>query len=244
MASIFEIQNDMLRAFQAIEDNDGDITPEIEMALNIGKDNLKNKIKSYVAVVKLLQNDISLIKEETDRLKSLKTNKERTIDWLKSTMIKAIEQFGDIDKKGQKFIDYGLGKVSITNREVAQVDEEDVEDFTTNLIHHLTWLNMNNQLDSSIVTTNDLLESINESRENKLNLDELKYIDADIQINISLSDLIDTSKGFNLAKALIKFNQFKIKSKVDKTEIKGLYKDDMCIPKFSQIVESKSINIK
>lgn len=244
MSNIFEIQEDILRAFQAIEDNDGDVTSEIEEQLAISQSNLKSKIKSYVSAVKNLEADLSLIKEEKDRLTALEKAKKGTIDWLKQTMIKAITQFGDVAKNGSKFIDYGTGKVSVSTRQVINSNEDEVEDISKSLIRAIGWFNVCNQLD--VINSQDVLDFINENKEesDKYNLEDLANINSEIKVNVDLEKLIASPEGYKLMVALIKYNNFDIKSKADKTNIKNLYKSNAAIPKFAEVVDSKSISIK
>ena len=62
------------------------------------------------------------IKEEIARLKDLQKSKEKTIDNLKKIMAMAINAFGDTNKSGTKFLDYGTGKVSIRKFDSIEVD--------------------------------------------------------------------------------------------------------------------------
>lgn len=244
MANIFEIQDEIWKAYQELEDNNGDMTSEIEEKLSIGEDNLKNKIKSYVGVIKILEADQSLIKEEIERLKSLEKAKKGEIEWLKQTMLRAVEIFGNTDKKGTKYIDYDLGKVSIRTSKVVQVNDEDIEEFTQSLCRTLSWFNMNNQLDTSILSPQDILDSANEERENKFTLEDLKNINAEVKVNVNLESLLSSPEGFNIAKALIKYNKFDIKPKADKTNIKELNKANAEIPQFAEVIDSKSLTIR
>lgn len=243
MGTIFDIQNDILKAFNSIEENEGDITPEIQEQLAISKENLINKVKSYVGVIKTLENDKGLIKEEIDRLKALDKAKSKSIYWLKQTLMDAIENFGEVDKNGKKFIDYNLGKVSVSTREVVEVDEDEVDFITDKIISGMTWLNSINQLSRDFASGDDLIEFIN-AEERDYSFGDLRNIGLDIDVNLSLEELIDSEEGFELAKALIKYNKFKLKAKADKTTIKEINKANQVIPAFAKIVDNKSILIK
>ena len=243
MANIFEIQDDLWRSFQELEDSDGDASEAIIEKLFIGKENLKEKIKSYVSVIKLLENDNNLIKAEKERLANLEKSKKKAIEWLKTTMIRAVESFGDTAKNGSKYIDYGTGKVSVSNREIVDVNEDSVQSFTDSLIRTFTWLNMNNQLDKGIINNEELLDSINQSSDDNFTMEDLNNIDAEIDFDVTLRDLLESDNGFNLAKAHIRFNKFNIKAKVNKTNIKNLAKANAPIPGFAEMQKSKSIKI-
>ena len=51
MASIYNIQQELLDIFNQIEENEGEITPELEEQLRISKDEFEDKIRSYTGVI-------------------------------------------------------------------------------------------------------------------------------------------------------------------------------------------------
>ena len=250
MANIYELSQELTQLFDYIEDNDGEITPEIEEKLTIAEDNLKDKIKSYSQIVKILQADILAIKTEKDRLNDLQKRKEATIDRIKSILLKAVTTFGAETKAGGKFIDFGIGKVSVRNSKVLEVDEDDVNSFVNHYIAGLQWYNMQNQLDKGIINPDELLRYANqfkdddELRDLNYSMNDVAKLDADIDIRVSLQSLLESDKGFELAKALIKYGQFDIKAKVDKRAIKESITNTGDNPTFARIVNNQTVSIK
>lgn len=253
MANIYQISQDLLDIFSEIEDNDGELTPELEEKLNVTQDDFKYKLKSYAEIVKNLQTDISAIKEEKKRLSDLQTAKERTIERLQSVMATAISTFGDTAKTGGKFVDYGTGKISVRNSDTIEVNEDLINRFVNRYVSGLKWYSMQGQLDESIVDANDLCNYANsvtqEEEENgetfsNISLDELSNVKADISVDISLNSLLDTQEGYNLAKALVKFGGFSVKAKADKAAIKKEAKEEHIMPVFAKLVNKQSVIIK
>lgn len=251
MANIYELSQELIQLFDYIEDNDGELTPEIEEKLTIAEDNLKDKIKSYSQVVKILQSDILAIKAEKDRLNDLQKRKEATIDRLKSILLEAVNRFGSETKAGGKFIDFGIGKVSVRNSKVVEVDEDDVNSFVNHYIAGLQWYNMQNQLNKDIINPDELLRYANqfkddddEVRDLKYSMDDVAKLDADIDVRVSLRSLLESDNGFELAKALIKYGQFDIKAKVDKRAIKESITNTGDSPTFARIVDNQTVSIK
>lgn len=250
MANIYELSQELTQLFDYIEDNDGELTPEIEEKLTIAEDNLKDKIKSYSQIVKILQADILAIKTEKDRLNDLQKRKEATIDRIKSILLKAVTTFGAETKAGGKFIDFGIGKVSVRNSKVLEVDEDDVNSFVNHYIAGLQWYNMQNQLDKNIINPDELLRYANqfkdddELRDLNYSMNDVAKLDADIDIRVSLQSLLESDKGFELAKALIKYGQFDIKAKVDKRVIKESITNTGDNPTFARIVNNQTVSIK
>ena len=251
MANIFEIERNLLEIVDEIEELGGVLTPEIEEKLAVTKEDFTNKVKSYGQVIKSLENDIALIKEEKYRLDTIKKSKEKTIERLKKIIIYAIDNFGDTTKSGSKFIDYGTGKMTVRNTKTVEVDEDTTNRFINRLVTCFKWYDMQNQLDLNIINYKDILNYINTSSDeedvdfDKLNVGDLDFIDSSIKLDVSVNEILGTERGFDFLKALIKYGTFKIEPYVNKNEIKqaALGEEHVC-PSFAKIVDSKSVTIK
>lgn len=250
MSNIFNIQQELLNIFDAIEESDGDISPELEEKLTIAQDNFNNKIKDYYFVIKNIENDINVIKDEQNRLKVLKESKEKTIARLKNIIINAVEQFGNTNKNGNKFVDFGIGKVTIRTTNAIEIDEESTNNFIQNLIRGLNWYNLNNQLDKSIINENNLIDYANSSKNYEdsesviFNNYDIDNLGTSINLKVPLRTLLSDDKGFDLIKSIVKYGEFDIKPNISKTDIKNNNKIDGDIPSFAKIVKNKTINIK
>lgn len=250
MANIYQISQELLSIFDIIEENGGELTPELEEALTLTQESFNNKIKDYTNVVKMLQNEIMDIKVEKARLNELQKSKEKTIDRLKSIIVKAINDFGDTNKTGSKFIDYGTGKVSIRKSTTVEVDEDNINNFVKRYVNGLNWYNMQNQLDRSIIDDATLLQYANQTDDDSELVDlnytkeDIAKLNADIDVNVSLDELISSDKGFELAKALIKFGRFDIKASVNKNDIKSTANETKFVPAFARVVTNENLTIK
>lgn len=259
MSNIYNIQQDLLALFGAIEENDGELTPEIEEALSIKQEEFRDKIKSYSSVIKMLENDVNAIKEERDRLYDFQKSKEKTIERLKKIMAEAINTFGDTTKAGGKFVDYGIGKVSVKNTQTVEIDTDSLDRFIDKAISYFKWQSDNNQMSTSLVDPKDMLIYVNtpcfiednvyneEYDENipKYTIDDINNINASINLDIPFKQLISTDKGIELLDALLKYGVFKAVPKVDKKSIKDEAKGDKhFVPVYAKIVDNKSIIIK
>ena len=254
MSNIFNIQNELLAIFDELEENGGELTPELEEQLNISKEEFRDKIKSYSNVVKMLENDIIDIKEEKARLSDLQKSKEKSIERLKKIMVESIEMFGDTTKSGSKFIDFGTGKVSVRQTQAVEVEEDSIDRFANRLITGLKWYADNNQLDFGIVDTKDIIDYINTKSPteeadcvdiDKLDIKDIDRLTASIDFDIDFKTIMSTKTGINLIKALLEYNVFKIKAKADKKGIKDDAKsDEHYMPTYAKLVTNKSITIK
>lgn len=249
MSNIYNIQQELLSIFEEIEENYGELTPEIEEKLAITQESFKNKIKSYIGVINSLNDDLFAIKNEKARLNDLQKSKEKTIERLKKIIVEAVNNFGDESKSGTKFVDYITGKVSIKTTKAIEVDEDAINAFINKYTCGLSYYDMLNQLDRSILYEDTLLDYANNDDGTSefipnLTLDDLANVDANIEINVSIKDLLNTDKGFELAKSLIKYNDFKISAKADKNAIKQEMKNTNKLPPYAELVENKSLIIK
>ena len=97
--NLYQIEQDLLELYAQVEENGGEITPEIEEKLNITQENFTNKLENYTRFVKVLEGDIALMDSEVERIKKLKQTKENLIDRLELSMLNALKLFGNKDPK-------------------------------------------------------------------------------------------------------------------------------------------------
>ena len=249
MANIYQISQELLGILDELEENGGELTPELEEKLNITQEEFRDKIKSYTDVIKMLENDIVDIKAEKARLNDLQKSKEKTIERLKKIMIDAVELFGVTTKSGSKYLDYGTGKVSIRNTQVVEVEEDITDRFVNRFLTCLRWYQQNNQLDT--ITSSDVLEYCNSKSSDEedeeitiLSEDDIAQIKADINLDIPISELLTTERGMKLAKALADYSVFTCKSKISKTDIKANAKENNIMPAFAKLVNNQTLTIK
>ena len=253
MASIFNIQQDLYAIFDSIEENEGEITPELEEALTIKREEFSTKIQGYVAYIKQLELDNKGIKEEIARLKDLQKSKEKTIDNLKKIMAMAIDAFGDTNKAGNKFLDYGTGKVSIRKSDSIEVDEEGTKQFVNRFFRYFNWLHFTNTADQQELDVKDVIDFCNKNKQdNEEDIVETNYTDddltnlqANLDFKVNLKDLITNPNGLKLINSLLDYKVLAtIKPSVDKTEVKKEVKSSGDIPTFAKYVIKDNVVIK
>ena len=253
MASIFNIQQDLYSIFSSIEENEGELTPELEEALTIKREEFSTKIQGYVAYIKQLELDNKGIKEEIARLKDLQKSKEKTIDNLKKIMAMAINNFGDTNKSGTKFLDYGTGKVSIRKSDSIEVDEEGTKQFVNRFFRYFNWLHFTNTADQQELDVKDVIDFCNKTKqddeediiETNYTDDDLANLQASLDFKVNLKDLITNPDGLKLINSLLDYKVLAtIKPSVDKTEVKKEVKSTGEIPTFAKYVIKDNVIIK
>lgn len=253
MASIFNIQQDLYSIFSSIEENEGELTPELEEALTIKREEFSTKIQGYVSFIKQLELDNKGIKEEIARLKDLQKSKERTIDNLKKIMAMAINAFGDTNKSGTKFLDYGTGKVSIRKSDTVEVDEEGTKQFVNRFFRYFNWLHFTNTVNQQELDVKDIVNFCNKIKqddeedvvETDYTEDDLANLQANLDFKVNLKDLIINPDGLKLINSLLDYKVLAtIKPSVDKTEVKKEVKSNGEIPTFAKYVIKDNVIIK
>lgn len=254
MANIYNIQQELLEIFNQIEENEGELTPELEEALAIKEDEFKSKVEAYTGVIKQLELDLSGIKAEQLRLTALKVSKEKTIDRLKSIIIEAVNRFGDTSKTGSKFLDYGTGKVSLRKSESVELDDDKLKAFTKRFVSYFHWIHYQNAFDQTEFDSKEITDYCNQGHGDDYDEDEvlpgftdddMTKIQADLDVRVSLKDMFATEDGRNLMRAILKYNSnITAKPVVDKKAIKDEIKSEGTCPTFAKFVTKQNVTIK
>jgi len=126
MGSLYNISEDLFRLFDEIEENGGEITEEQEELLNIKQDELKAKLDNYQKAVSSWQGDVASCKEEEKRIKATRARYEHRIEFLKSAMLHAVQQFGEHGKTNM-FIELPTCRLSTRASNSVEVNEERVK---------------------------------------------------------------------------------------------------------------------
>lgn len=128
MSSLYQISEDLLNIFANIEENEGEITEEELLALEIKQEELNEKLASYKKAIRVWNADIDACKAEEKRLKDARSVKENRINKLKDRMLNAVLTFGYEGKpnaKGKSNHYYELpdGRMYTRTTESVELDE-------------------------------------------------------------------------------------------------------------------------
>ena len=250
--NIFEIQTNLQNIFKEIEDNDGEITPELMAELDSAECTLKEKVEGYTSYIKTLENDVNLIDAEVARLKKLKETKKKIIDKLKAILIEVIQAYGETKKNGVKYIDYNTGTVSLRKSTSVQLNDGLLDDVIYQINENINWLKKNNLLDTvTAVNENDIMEllnHINQDDEDTPNIsvvpDDINKINANITFRFPISELF-TGEAFNAIKNIAKYTTFDMTPSVDKAELKKeLQENGAVAPNLARLQTNYNITIK
>ena len=232
--NIWQIQQELLDIFNELEENGGELTPELEDKLNITQSEFKNKIENYLYVIKKTESDINACDAEAKRLTALKKSKQNTVDRIKSVMAKAIEQFGDENKSGNRFIDLGTAKITVRKSDKVIVND----DFAAKLVDS-TFTEIRSVAFTKELQSNDLKDLLTVP-ENKLD-----GVTANISIDVPLKDLYKDD-GDAFIKSIFAYGKyFKVKANISKTELKANLEDNPnAYPELAHLEQNKTLIMK
>jgi len=89
MKSIYVISEEARNLASSLEE--GEFTPEMELALVINQNEIQEKAINYAYVLKTFEGEVSLISEEIKRLTAIKKAKESAIDRMKDAVLSAMQ---------------------------------------------------------------------------------------------------------------------------------------------------------
>ena len=138
-----------------------------------------------------------IVHEEKDRLNSLQKNKENTINSLKQILIVAIKNFGDTNKSGVKYVDWGTGKCSIRKSTSIDIDTDRVNTFIHKVISYFDWLKYTNTEGQQEINIDDIVDYANKGNldsDTKFTKDDLLSLSTSLDFDINLKDILTTDK--------------------------------------------------
>jgi len=94
--NLFNINDDMFRLHQQIEDNGGDLTPELEEQLIITEHERESKCEGYVSVIGQLKSKSELLKREAKRLLDAARTYDKSVERLEDNLLSSIVQLGPV----------------------------------------------------------------------------------------------------------------------------------------------------
>lgn len=251
--SIFDINRELLDIFEELEDNGGELTPELEEKLQLNEEEVTSKVKNYVDYINKLKADKAIIKAEKDRLAAIDKSKDTAIKSITNLVLYAIKTFGTEDKKGKKFFDWGSGKVSIRNTKSVELDTDKVDNISD--VIRTTFSNgmfMNTLQCNDKIDVASLLDAIQQTAvvENNVAAGEVEIEDLDdITLNITIpvpaSKLLN-GEGYKLMEQIghVDSNRWDVKPSVDKKALKTKIEEEGCTSNIGKVVINENLNIK
>jgi hypothetical protein len=94
--NLFRINEDIFRLYQQIDDNGGELTPELEEQLTITENDRESKCEGYVSVIRMFKSKSQLLKDEAKRLLDAARTYDKSIERLEDNLLSSVVQLGNI----------------------------------------------------------------------------------------------------------------------------------------------------
>lgn len=260
MTSIYNITTELEDIFLELEENGGELTPELEERLVITQESLKSKLDSYRKAYTVLNLEAESCKKEEQRLAVLRKTKENNAERLKDVMLDAVITYGDLGKSGNKVINLVDSKLYTKNSKCVEVDESLNQIFIDLVLDHFKTLWDNDLINDDVESFNReiMLDNINakfainypeqsaklkEETGGYFTLDDLDCIKVKFEIEKPISDLTN-NVNFDLINTFFNHqHEMTRSSSVNKTIMKNILNNgrDISIAKF---VENTNLIIK
>ena len=114
--TLYNIENDYIQLMQQVEENDGELTLEIEEQLAITEAQRDGKSIAYLSIITKVDSETTLIDNEIKRLQALKKRNNNIVTKLQSRLLDAVNLFGI----------YSVGLTKFGTRKSTSVDVEDI----------------------------------------------------------------------------------------------------------------------
>ena len=97
MKSLYNLESEYLRIAEAL--TEGEVTEELEQALQINQSELQAKGLAYGHMIKSLEYDVDIIDVEIARLEAIRNSRKNALDRLKTNLKGAMELYGIVELK-------------------------------------------------------------------------------------------------------------------------------------------------
>lgn len=120
MSSLYHIASEYLAIADQLEESGGEITPDIEQALAINREQLQEKAGNYALVIKDFEHKNAAVDEAIKRLTELKKSRQKAMESLKNRLKSAMELYG-VERIESDFV-----KLSFRKSEAVEIESEDL----------------------------------------------------------------------------------------------------------------------
>jgi len=116
--NLYEITQQQQELNNLLEESYGELTPELEQALELNLDNFSAKAEGYVKAIKNYKAESDAIAEEIKRLQEKKKVCENAVNRMKTALSTSMDIFG------MNKVQAGLFKISLTTSKAVNIIDE------------------------------------------------------------------------------------------------------------------------
>ena len=248
MANLYEIEQELLDIYNELEENGGELTPELEEKLLLTQDNFKTKLNGYVNVINEITSKIDACKTEEKRISTLRKSREKSINRLKEIVQRCVINFGSINKSGNYSIELDTCKLTTRGSDSLEFDEQRIEDLIYCVHRYIMDYNINPES-----TPQEILNGVNGIYTNKVlaprgvdisdvilfTLDDLAIFKFNITFNMNANLLLTDDK---FCYCINNYLSAKFENGTMKSDVKDIIRD--CDITIAHNVRNHNLQIK
>lgn len=125
--TIYDIADDYITVIAEIENNEGELTEDMEKKLQIAEDELEEKLRAYRSVIKQNESFVDYNKDEIKRLRDRNKSFDNTKERLCKYIIPALHMFGKQTASGNFSVKYPDFSVSTRLSESVSINPDKVQ---------------------------------------------------------------------------------------------------------------------
>lgn len=122
--SIFNVEADLEAIFMELEDNGGELTPELEERLMITQENFENKVSKYVKAIRYYEDNVFILKGRKKGIDDLLKVRENRAKCLRAVITDAVSRYGIKGKSGNRVLELWDAKLFTRNTEAVELKED------------------------------------------------------------------------------------------------------------------------
>lgn len=122
--NLFQISEEYMGILAMLEETGGELTPELEDAMAVNREDLENKLNAYAYMVRQKEGDIALIDDEIKRLKALKEASANIVSRLKETIVGALKLYDLRGKSGNYALKLPFHNMYTRRTQAVAINEE------------------------------------------------------------------------------------------------------------------------
>ena len=253
MSSLYQISEDILRIFNDVENNEGEITDEQYDALIIKQEELKTKLNDYVKAIKSWEVDEKALKDEKKKFNDRQNVFKNRIERLKKAALDAVLTFGEHGKTNM-FIELPTCRLFSKSSTAVEVDEARIRIFMEEFERYIRELvNADVLYAGKDVDLQGILNAINANCKASQGDDFIPFTLNDlITLKINISQTASVYDLFKSGLALNLYGKEPIYTKMEETTTKEDWKTIIesskstgtDAPTMAKIVINQSLQIK
>ena len=202
--SLYEIQDELQQIIDNIEENGGEVDEFTEEALKIKQEEFESKIESYCNAITMLKSEAECCKNEKQRINNIQNTKKNIIEKLKDRILDAVLTWGTTGKTGNKVLNLPTRKLFTKLTPTFTPNSDRIITLSNYFKSYILELKRNGilvtgqdiDLKGMMGAINALIKAEKGEDYPPFTINDLNYIDFEIDIKCSFTQMFDGSHNF------------------------------------------------